>query len=178
MPESTLVIASMMTSSNGNIFRVTVPLCGEFTGQRWIPLTKASDAELWCCCFFICAWINSWVNNREAGDLRRHRVHYDVDVMSTIRIFVLPYIMWSYLCLSGCFTALRQSHGCEYPSANKVDGLGQECSISNALAIDILRSWMHPMICSCWCPDVKHQDTISSNPDSVVTVLYECFKKQ
>ena len=34
----------MMTSSNGNIFRVTGPLCGEFTGHRWIPLTKASDA--------------------------------------------------------------------------------------------------------------------------------------
>ena len=26
----------------------------------------------------ICAWINSWVNNCEAGDLRRHRTHYDV----------------------------------------------------------------------------------------------------
>ena len=38
----------MMTSSNGNIFRVTGPLCGEFTGHRWIPLTKVSDAELWC----------------------------------------------------------------------------------------------------------------------------------
>ena len=38
----------MMTSSNGNIFRVNGPLCGEFTGHRWIPLTKASDAELWC----------------------------------------------------------------------------------------------------------------------------------
>ena len=37
----------MMTSSNGNNFRVTGPLCGEFTGHRWIPLTKASDAELW-----------------------------------------------------------------------------------------------------------------------------------
>ena len=37
----------MMTSSNGNIFRVTGPLCGEFTGNRWIPRTKASDAELW-----------------------------------------------------------------------------------------------------------------------------------
>ena len=37
----------MMTSSNGNIFRVTDPLCGEFTGPRWIPHTKASDAELW-----------------------------------------------------------------------------------------------------------------------------------
>ena len=39
---------SMMTSSSGNIFRVTGRLCGESTGHRWIPLTKASDAELWC----------------------------------------------------------------------------------------------------------------------------------
>ena len=30
----------------------------------------------------ICVWINSWVNNREAGDLRRYHVHYDVTVMS------------------------------------------------------------------------------------------------
>ena len=29
----------------------------------------------------ICAWINDWVNNREAGDLRRRRAHYDVIVM-------------------------------------------------------------------------------------------------
>ena len=29
----------------------------------------------------ICSWINGWVNNREAGDLRRHRAHYDVIVM-------------------------------------------------------------------------------------------------
>ena len=39
---------AMITSSNGNIFRVTGPLCGEFTGHRRIPLTKASGAELWC----------------------------------------------------------------------------------------------------------------------------------
>ena len=38
----------MMTSLNGIIFRVTGHLCGEFTGPRWIPRTKASDAELWC----------------------------------------------------------------------------------------------------------------------------------
>ena len=37
-----------MTLSNGNIFRVTGPLYGEFTGPIWIPHTKASDAELWC----------------------------------------------------------------------------------------------------------------------------------
>ena len=42
------LVSFMMTLSNGNIFRVTGPLCGEFIGHRWIPLTKASDTELWC----------------------------------------------------------------------------------------------------------------------------------
>ena len=41
-------VSNMMTSSNGNIFRVTGHLWGEFTGPRRIPRTKASDAELWC----------------------------------------------------------------------------------------------------------------------------------
>ena len=73
----------MMTSSNGNIFRVTGLLCVEFTGHRWIPRTKASDAELWCFLWFDLRLNNqlSWVNNREAGDLRRHQAHYDVIVM-------------------------------------------------------------------------------------------------
>ena len=31
---------------------------------------------------FICAWMDDWVNNREAGDLRRHRAHYDVTLMA------------------------------------------------------------------------------------------------
>ena len=30
---------------------------------------------------FICTCKNSWVNNRDAGDLRRHLAHYDVTVM-------------------------------------------------------------------------------------------------
>ena len=38
----------MMTSWNGSISRVTCPLCGKFTGDRWIPRTKGSDGELWC----------------------------------------------------------------------------------------------------------------------------------
>ena len=29
----------------------------------------------------VCVWIKSWVNIREAGDLRRYRAHYDVIVM-------------------------------------------------------------------------------------------------
>ena len=38
----------MMTSSNGNIFCVTGPVWEEFIGHQLIPLTKASDAEVWC----------------------------------------------------------------------------------------------------------------------------------
>ena len=47
---------------------------------RWIPHRKASDAELWCF-LWSAPCINDRVNNREAGDLRRHCAHYDVIVM-------------------------------------------------------------------------------------------------
>ena len=68
----------MMTSSNGNIFRVTGHLSGEFTGDRWIPRTKPVTRML----PLICSWINGWINNGEAGDLRRHLVHNDATVMN------------------------------------------------------------------------------------------------
>ena len=60
------------------------PVTGEFPAQR--PVTLSFDVffdlrrntrlskQLW-------DWINGWVNNREAGYLRRHRGHHDVIVM-------------------------------------------------------------------------------------------------
>ena len=69
----------MMTSSNGNIFRVTGPLwgnspvIGEFPSQR--PVTRIFDV------FFDLRLKKGWVNNRKAGDLRRLRANYDVIVM-------------------------------------------------------------------------------------------------
>ena len=72
--------SAMMTSSIGNLFRGTGHLRGEFTGHRWIPRTKA----VWRRALMfslICARIKGWVNNREAGDMRRHRTNYDVTVM-------------------------------------------------------------------------------------------------
>ena len=38
----------------------------------------------------ICVWINGCVNNREAGDLRRYRAHYDVIVMCCLSPHALP----------------------------------------------------------------------------------------
>ena len=37
---------------------------------------------------FICVWINFWVNNRDFGDLRRHRAHYGVTLMITPHILI------------------------------------------------------------------------------------------
>ena len=54
----------MMTSSNGNIFRVTGHLCGEFIGHRWIPHTKAGDAELWC---FLWSALNKRLSKQSRG---------------------------------------------------------------------------------------------------------------
>ena len=37
----------------------------------------------------ICTLINGWVNNRDAGDLRRHGAHYDVIVMHAVTLLLL-----------------------------------------------------------------------------------------
>ena len=47
----------------------------------------------------ICARINAWVNNREAGDLRTHRIHYDVIVMHNPLITSEPLCNCHILCL-------------------------------------------------------------------------------
>ena len=80
------VSLNMMTSSNGNIFRVTGHLCGEFTGQSPVNSPRKGQQRRDLIFSLICSWINGWVNNREAGDLRRHRVHYDVIVMKDPRV--------------------------------------------------------------------------------------------
>ena len=51
-----LAVFFMMTSSNGNIFRATLPLCEGFTGHQWIPHKGQWRGAL--IFSFICAWIN------------------------------------------------------------------------------------------------------------------------
>ena len=91
----------MMTSSNGNIFLVTGPLCGEVTRHRWISPRKGQrhGAVMFSLIF---AWTNGRVNNRDASDLRRqssrHHAHYDVTVMEPICNhgchFISPYCQY------------------------------------------------------------------------------------
>ena len=86
---------TMTTSSSENIFRVIGFLWGESTGHRRIPLTKASDGELWCfiwCELNQCAWTNGWANSRVAGELGRYGVHCDVTVMTAENIICRNYM--------------------------------------------------------------------------------------
>ena len=59
-------------SSNGNIFCIATicvgnsPVPGGFPTQRPVMFS------------LIYVWINGSVNNREAGDLRHYRAHYDI----------------------------------------------------------------------------------------------------
>ena len=71
----------LMLSSNGNIFHITGPLCGEFTSRWWIPVAKSSDVELWCFLWPASEVTVELVNNRDASDLRRLHTHYDITVM-------------------------------------------------------------------------------------------------
>ena len=73
----------------------------------------------------ICAWTNGWTNNRDAGDLRRHRTHYEVSAMLTN-----DDIIWNQ---NQCWHYLRH-----YPNhrsgvimsvmASQITGVSTDCS--------------------------------------------------
>ena len=82
------------------------PVTGEFPSQR--PVTRGFNVSL------IFAWINGWVNNREAGGLRRHRAHYDDIVMyqryagNTFRS-ITSWISSGFVFLSGNWTPIQET---------------------------------------------------------------------
>ena len=82
---------NMMTSSNGNIFRVT----GLVWGIRRSPVNSPHKGQCRGVSMFsmICAWINGIVNNREVVDLRRHRTYYDVTVMNNVMRSVSSFVL-------------------------------------------------------------------------------------
>ena len=66
----------------------------------------------------ICVWVNAWVNNRDAGELRRYRAHYDVTVMMMAlndpvnlqqwppHLFIkYPYVSLGFACCVFCVSA-------------------------------------------------------------------------
>ena len=110
----------MMMSSNGNIFCITGPLCGEFTGPG--DKGQCRGALMFS---LICIWINGWVNNCEAGDLRHHHGHYDV------------IIMWHH--------DVNASGSCDITILNNTEL--QEAVLSD---VGQMRDWCLFSLVSCW----------------------------
>ena len=63
----------MMTSANGNIFHVTGHFAGNSPVTDEFPTQRPATAVMFS---LISAWINGWVDNREAGDNICNRAHY------------------------------------------------------------------------------------------------------
>ena len=61
-------------------FSALLALCA---GNSPVPVNSLHKGQWRGALMFslICVWINGWVNNREAGDLSRHRGHYDVIII-------------------------------------------------------------------------------------------------
>ena len=142
----------MKTSSNGNIFRIAGPLCGEFHRS---PLNSPHSGQWRGALMFslICAWINDWVNNREAGDLRRHRAQYYVIVMGTadhrtatelaVTVVVKLYFSHSDLHVNNCTRAIvkllcfEQCLSCHYDPWTSSDLIIPDRQFSFALLLFI-----------------------------------------
>ena len=71
----------------------------------------------------ICARINGWINNRKAGDLRRHHAHYDVTVMWVLQYQLInplttgnAYVrVWNRCCDYWCPVVKAPGH--QYPQS-------------------------------------------------------------
>ena len=101
-------------SASLDIYAGNSPVTGEFPAQR--PVTRSFDV------FFDLRLNNGWVNNHEAGDLRRHRAHYDVTVM----VPDVPAHVYRRLPIRGychnrtCLTMTRQWTGCPSQKTGRI----------------------------------------------------------
>ena len=88
-------------------------------GIHWSPVNSPHKGQWHGALMFslICAWINSWVNNCEAGDLKCHRAHYDITVIwvpfldEGIILPVQEILLWigqSYVCLTSILRVTPQ----------------------------------------------------------------------
>ena len=144
-----------MTSSNGNIFRVTGHLCGEFTGLRWIPAQRPVTRSF---NVFVDLRLNKRLSKQSWGwwfetlsrPLWRHcnGMHISWDVQS-------HYVWWMGVC---CEAKLFTRIGFKHHTANS-HFYSNSCKTSgNVRAI-----WPHGVfliICQTWLSEYIHKDRI------------------
>ena len=112
-------------------FSAVLALCA---GNSPVPVNSAHRGQWRGALMFtlICARINDWVNNREAGDLRRLLDHYDVSVMA---------LLW---CITGSNVIIVGILLAFLTKVFAVHGALSFCQWVNMVAWDVRRSlWCH-----------------------------------
>ena len=103
----------------------------------------------------ICAWTNTWGNNGDAGDLRCHRAHYDVNVMwrgdtmslTTSKLFLLEcagLTWWRHQ--MEIFSALLDFHAWNSPVTNSL----KRWLKSRLLVIKFVKMFCDNTFCNWW----------------------------
>ena len=88
-------------------------------GIHWSPVNSHHKIQ-WCGALkfsLISVWRNGWVNNRDAGDVRCHRTHYEVTIMTPLQLrqclfnciswqFIII-VSWNVLLLFGSISVVK-----------------------------------------------------------------------
>ena len=127
----------MITSWNGIILGI-IALC---EGNSPVTVNSHHKGQWrWALMFsLICDWTNGWVNNGEAGDLRRHRAHHDVTVMRR-------WIPLSCTRLTIYWSISQQNYimlSCHRHIWYDADQVSQKWQVCNKTGIDTLRPEQH-----------------------------------
>ena len=119
----------MMTTSNGNNFRVTSLLCGELTGHRLIPrkrpVTRSFDV-------FSDRRLNKRLNKQSwAVDFRPHHAHYDAILMRSVcsgRRLRWTFIVRVWISTLVTYANVPFSHGAiDYSELNWLESCYMSC---------------------------------------------------
>ena len=120
---------------------------------HWSPVNSPHKGQWRGALMFslICIWINGWVNNCEAGDLRHHRAYYNVIVMSTWDNMVMPY-------------NTHGNHGSNLAYGSKLDEFSQRVTKGQAILLSLGNVSMY--LCFRAILDTKMAHWDSWNPFS------------
>ena len=112
-------------------------------GFHWSPV-NSSHRDHWCGALLfslICAWLNGWVNNREAGDLRRHHAHFDVIVILMFDKCVLCFYLYYYVV---------QDFACWCPVAHS--SMTSADTVLNIMYVYVyIYIYIYICVCVCMC---------------------------
>ena len=127
------------------IFSTLLALC---VGSHQSPVNSPHKGQWRRALMFslICTWTNGWANNRNAGDLRRHRVHYDVTVMLERHVCTILEMVgqkWAPTC--DCDISNR-------PVANPTMHLSHilQCTFSKQKCVHICAHFCYKMVNYLW----------------------------